>query len=145
MLFAELNKNELKVIKGIHRVVAERGADWRYPNGRIDGAQAEKDFVFDPDWSEEGSCYNLLPDGSAACIIGSLAVDQGLPTYRSGSAGADAHRWGVSTRIEMAMRAAQNLQDAGYTWGVALDAFDMEMSNSFFDYAEGLAKLMTED
>lgn len=150
MLFAELKDVDRQVIKGIHRVVAERGADWRYPNGRVDGGYIEG-AVTDPEWSEDGSCYNLLHDGSGACIIGTLAVDQGLPTTRSSSAGSDADRWEVSPVVYLAMREAQQRQDTGYTWGVALEAFDRVLStgNHFTrpvgEYAEGLAALLAED
>lgn len=122
----DFNDNDKKVIRGIANVVAERGEDWRYPNGWKDGKYIEG-FKHDPDWSYEGRCYNLLPDASGACIIGSLAVDQGLPTKRVSSSGDDASDWGVSAPVGYAMALAQGRQDSGYVWGKALAAFDRQL------------------
>lgn len=120
MLFTEIDK---KVIRGIRHAVDARGEDWRYPNGRV-GGERLPDFTADPDWAnEDGSCYNLLPNGDPACIIGLCAVDQGLPTTRRSNARVDASNWHVSTGVERAMIVAQNTQDDGYTWGVAWNRF----------------------
>lgn len=119
----ELSEVDRKVIAGIEAAVAERGEDWRYPHGRVDGEQVAQ-FWRDPDWvGEGGSCYNLLPDGSAACIIGFIAVSQGLPTNRVSDAVEDAERWDVSNPIGEAMSDAQKAQDEGFTWGVARARF----------------------
>lgn len=125
-----VNKNDIKVIRGIRNAVKARGSDWRYPNGMIDGelieqAWANNDLVdFDPQWTNHmGDCYNLLPNGEPACIIGFIAVDQGLPTQRESNAPSDACRWQVSGSVADAMAAAQTVQDAGFTWGVAVEQF----------------------
>lgn len=103
---------DLKVIQGIRNAVAARGEDWVYPK---DGG---------PDWvTDSGTCYNLLPNGEPACIIGFIAVDQGLPTERETSANSDADDWGVSGPVRTAMVEAQGTQDEGYPWGVAMERF----------------------
>lgn len=114
-----LNENDIKVIRGIANAVAERGADWLYPRE-----------ANNPDWvNETGGCYNLLPDGSGACIIGTLAVLEGMPTVRVSYSSLDADNWGVSLSVKKAMGRAQTMQDQGYTWGYALDAFDKTLTN----------------
>lgn len=121
MQFSEV---DIKVIRGIRRAVDERGEDWRYPNGWVDGLPPVDGWITDPDWvGPMGGCYNLLPDGSGACIIGCAAVNSGLPTQRASGAACDAQDWGVSPGIEMAMVRAQAVQDEGYTWGFAWDQF----------------------
>lgn len=103
---------DLKVIQGIRNAVAARGKDWVYP----------KDSG--PDWvTDSDTCVNLLPSGEPACIIGFVAVDQGLPTERETSAPQDAADWGVSFPIGKAMIEAQIAQDKGEPWGVAMERF----------------------
>jgi len=141
MKFSDLNENDLKVIKGIHNVVAERGADWRYPTGKVDGTRPTG-ATFDPKYTDAlfGGCYNLIlgDDTKGACIIGALAVDQGLPTVRSSSAGADASRWSVSKPVHLAMRSAQIAQDKGFVWGEALKAFNDDLRDRIEDYDAAL-------
>lgn len=109
MKISELPDVDRKVIDGIDNAIRARGADWVYPQG--DG---------DDDWHHgDGNCVNLLPNGDPACIIGFIAVDQGLPTVRESSAPIDAERWGVSGVIGLAMLEAQASQDHGRDWGKA--------------------------
>jgi len=101
---------DLQVVRGIVNAVNARGADWVYPD----------------EWRRDGkgtSCKNLREDGSAACIIGFIAVDQGLPTIEDSEAACDAENWGVSGSVGSAMDAAQSAQDGGKTWGYAGGAF----------------------
>jgi len=109
MTFSEV---DLKVIRGIKNAVADRGADWVYPDEWREGGY------------QAGSCFNLRPDGSAACIIGYIAVDQGLDTHAVSSADKDAQNWGVSSVLVMGMIEAQETQDHRKTWGAALEAFE---------------------
>lgn len=111
-----------KVIRGIRNAVAARGEDWVYPD----------------EWREEeaGSCTNLRPDGSAACIIGFIAVDQGLPTRHVSSSFADAINWGVSGAVADAMAIAQQVQDDEKSWGEAVSEFFQVLDDAGFDYSE---------
>ena len=123
----ELSEVDLKVVRGINNAVKSRGEGWRYPNGWVDEQRIE-DFDIDPDWALfGGGCYNLLPNGDPACIIGFVAVDQGLPTERESSAEVDARNWQVSNAVSAAIVLAQNEQDSGYVWGKARDAFYDEL------------------
>jgi len=143
MLFTEIDK---KVIRGIRHAVDARGEDWRYPNGRVDGKRLS-DFTPDPAWTNEeyGGCYNLLPNGDPACIIGFCAVDQGLPTTRSSNASADASDWRVSTGVERAMIVAQTTQDDGYTWGEAWNRFVAALLGEGYTQEQIDAALQEED
>lgn len=104
----ELNVNDRKVIRGIHLAVQERGADYLYPESEEVG----------------NTCVNLREDGTGSCIIGTLAVIEGLPTVQDSYAAEDASRWDVSYAVTMAMIEAQSIQDIGATWGEALKKFD---------------------
>jgi len=106
---------DLQVVRGIVNAVNERGADWVYPD---EWRRPDK-------WV---SCKNLHEDGSAACIIGFIAVDQGLPTIEYNNAGCDAENWVVSDPVDSAMQAAQSAQDDGATWGHAGGAFFSTLS-----------------
>ena len=70
----------------------------------------------------------MREDGTAACIIGFVAVDQGLPTIEGGGASSDAENWVVSRPVGSAMEAAQDAQDGGKPWGVAGESFFFKMS-----------------
>ena len=110
-----LKEVDLQVVRGIVNAVNERGADWVYPD----------------EWRHAGegtSCRNLREDGSAACIIGFIAVDQGLPTIANNDAADDAENWVVSDSVGSAMQAAQSAQDGGATWGYAGGAFFSKLS-----------------
>ena len=107
---------DLQVVRGIVNAVNARGADWVYPD----------------EWRRDGkgtSCKNLREDGSAACIIGFIAVDQGLPTFEDNNAASDAENWVVSDSVGSAMEAAQSAQDGGATWGYAGEAFFSKLSD----------------
>jgi hypothetical protein len=110
-----LKEVDLQVVRGIVNAVNERGADWVYP----------------VEWRDPGegiSCKNLHEDGSAACIIGFIAVDQGLPTIEGNGAADDAENWVVSDSVGSAMQAAQSAQDDRKTWGYAGGAFFSKLS-----------------
>lgn len=143
--FEELNENDLKVIRGIHNVVKERGEDWRYPNGKVDGTYPE-DATFDPRFTNTlfGGCFNLLEDGSGACIIGALAVDQGLLTARSNTAALDGDNWKVSYDVREAMITAQTRQDFGYVWGEALNVFNFVLRARIEDYDAALLDFLAK-
>jgi len=127
----ELTENDKKVIRGIAVVVAERGADFVYPRpGEATPETTPEDWhpvllsgAYGP------GCFNLKLDGSGACIIGALAVNQGLMTNRESSANADAANWNASSAVTFAMQDAQKKQDDGATWGEALEAFDATLAN----------------
>lgn len=114
---------DLKVIAGMNAAIKDRGRNWVYPVGE-DG------------WQGDEGCVNLLPDGSGACIIGYIAVDQGLYTTRDSQAGIDARRWGVSPPVKAAMETAQELQDGGHTWGEAYDDFFLLLKAHHYDVSE---------
>jgi len=110
-----LKEVDLQVVRGIVNAVNERGAHWVYPD----------------EWRHAGKgtgCKNLHEDGSAACIIGFIAVDQGLPTVEDNVAALDAENWGVSDPVGSAMEAAQSAQDDRKTWGYAGEAFFSRLS-----------------
>ena len=110
-----LKEVDLQVVRGIVNAVNARGADWVYPD----------------EWRHTGKgtrCKNLREDGSAACIIGFIAVDQGLPTIEYRDAARDAENWVVSDSVGSAMEAAQSAQDGGKTWGYAGGAFFSTLS-----------------
>lgn len=138
-----VNKNDIKVIRGIRNALKARGSDWRYPNGKIDGELIEGAWAnnylidFDPQWTDHmGDCYNLLHNGEPACVIGFIAVDQGLPTRRKSNAVADVYRWQVSVSVGGAMLEAQTVQDAGFTWGVAVERFFEHLANVGYEIPE---------
>lgn len=145
MKFSELNENDLKVIKGIHNVVAERGADWRYPNGKVDNTEPEG-ATFDPKYTNYlfGACRNLLDNGKGACIIGSTAVDQALETVQNTNYAADANRWEVSPVVRDGMHRAQLEQDRGFNWGYALEAFNTVLRARIEDYDAALLDLLAK-
>lgn len=118
----ELNDVDKVVIRTIAEVVKERGADWVYPVART----TDPDYEEETDWHEASrtGCVNLKLDGSAACIIGAIAVKAGLPTERVSTAQRDGLRWGVSRPVLAAMCDAQYRQDDMNTWGAALEEFD---------------------
>ena len=110
-----LKEVDLQVVRGIVNAVNARGVDWVYP----------------VEWRRAGkgtNCRNLHEDGSAACIIGFIAVDQGLPTVEDNDASSDAENWVVSHPVGGAMEAAQSAQDQGKTWGYAGEAFFSKLS-----------------
>lgn len=146
MKFSELNENDLKVIRGIHNVVKERGADWRYPNGYVDGnpAYAENPIDAKVCAGADGGCVNLREDGTGSCIIGSVAVDQKLDTVRVSSAGQDADRWEVSNGVRDAMIGAQSKQDTGFAWGTALARFNTVLAQRIEDYDAELLNFLAK-
>src|SRR5690606_27138965 len=98
------------------------------------GADVEE-WMIEEGWTDHsGGCYNLLPNGDPACIIGFVAVDQGLPTYKSSNAGEDAGRWGVSREVGWAMGRAQRTQDQGWNWGRAARSFFETLDEEGFEY-----------
>ena len=106
---------DLQVVRGIVNAVNERGADWVYPD----------------EWRRAGegtNCKNLHYDGTAACSIGFIAVDQGLPTFEDNNAASDAGNWVVSDSVGSAREAAQSAQDDGKTWGYAGGEFFSRLS-----------------
>ena len=108
-----LKEVDLQVVRGIVNAVNERGVDWVYPD----------------EWRRAGTnCKNLHEDGSAACIIGFIAVDQGLPTIENSDAASDAENWVVSDSVGSAMEDAQSTQDGGATWGYAGGEFFSRLS-----------------
>jgi hypothetical protein len=112
-----LKEVDLKVIRGIINAVEDRGPNWTYPD----------------EWRRDGigtACFNLNEDGSASCIIGYIAVNQELPTYRESASGVDASRWGVSMPIRLAMTSAQDAQDIGSPWGIARSDFFRELADA---------------
>ena len=135
-----LNENDKKVIRGIANAVRARGEDWVYPNYRTTPEQVAEGWSL----ANENPCYNLLHDGTPACIIGFIAVDQGLPTKRATSAGSDAVRWGVSRQVQIAMIHAQSAQDLGATWGAAMQSFDDVLVKTNYVTAEELAEIREE-
>ena len=110
-----LKEVDLQVVRGIVNAVNERGADWLYP---VEWRRGGK----------ETNCKNLHDDGTAACIIGFIAVDQGLPTIADSEAVSDAENWVVSDSVGSAMKAAQVAQDDGETWGYAGGEFFFTLS-----------------
>lgn len=110
----KLKDVDLKVIRGIINAVNDRGPEWRYP----------------AEWRFGGHCYNLNEDGTAACIIGYIAVNQELPTERESCAGDDADRWGVSLVTRRAMGNAQENQDSGAPWSSAQNCFFLELADA---------------
>ena len=119
----ELSEVDLKVINGLLNAVEDRGTDWVYPM----------------EWRDAGACVNLRPDGTAACIIGYIAVDQKLETTTTNDAAQDAARWGVSAAIENAMAKAQAIQDEDLPWGDAASRF----FHRLFDLGITLEQLAT--
>ena len=114
---------DVKVVRGIVNAVGERGVDWLYPDEWRDyGGYAQSEFG--------GTCQNLLNDGSPACIIGFIAVDQGLPTFQETNATSDAELWNDSHSIGDAMLAAQKVQDDRLSWGRAGEAFFAKLSEA---------------
>lgn len=107
---------EKKIVAGIRAAVAERGADYVYPD----------------EWrGTGGGCFYYNEDGTPSCLVG-LAIDK---------AGLTDHVWnkrakvgahdllesmipGIDTRLGVAVEAAQGLQDDGATWGEALARFE---------------------
>lgn len=143
MKFSELNDSDKKVIVGIHKAIIARGADWVYPN-EVKTDPITGDSTFDEDWTNDtGGCYNLLNDGSAACIIGFVAVDQGLPTQRVSNALADGRRWDVSSPLINAMGSAQSEQDRKEPWGDALHVFNLSLRGQITDYDKFLPVLLS--
>ena len=119
MLKSDLSEVDVKVINGILNAVAERGEGWRYPEDWRSITSGGRDKV----------CTNLHPDGSPACIIGFIAVNQGLPTEQFSSARYDGLQWGASGAIKDAMIEAQSSQDRRESWGTATRKFFKELSD----------------
>lgn len=143
MKFSELNDNDKKVIVGIHKAIIARGDDWVYPND-VDYDEKTDQHTFDEDWTnEDGGCYNLLNDGSAACIIGFIAIDQGLHTTRESTAQNDGTRWRVTFLVKEAMAEAQKAQDRNRPWGHALDRFNEVVRVGVQDYDKFLPILLS--
>lgn len=110
----QLTETDKKVIRGLHRAVAARGADFVYPD----------EWKYDPSIvGITGSCVNLLLDGTPACIVGWMAVDQGLQVSAHGGVGTQlaAYHWNVSPRVELLLAHTQASQDQEVPWGASLD------------------------
>lgn len=123
MNISELSEVDRKVIDGIDNAIRARGADWVYPQ-----------YDDEDDWHHgDGNCVNLLWNGEPACIIGFIAVDQGLPTRRESAAGLDAARWGVSGAVKRAMIDTQMHQDDGCAWGEVRQEFYRTLRNGGID------------
>jgi len=108
--------------------VAERGADWTYPEPTpktpgYAGFQAD-------DWHSGnwGACVYSTPDGTPACIIGLALhkIDPALvPEWDTVAPATSVLRdAGVTDYLlRVAARAAQREQDSGKTWGEALAVY----------------------
>lgn len=98
--------------------VEERGADYVYPVWDRAGADDYHDV--------HGTCKYSTPDGTPACIVGLALskIDPALvPDY---SANYGAHGMvvlGARSNLAYAAGVAQQEQDAGGTWGSALEQY----------------------
>ena len=103
----------------LERAVQERGEDYVYP-------QRNKDKWVDEYHNQAGGCVYSTPDGTPACIIG-LALsylDPSLvPDYNDTNAARDVLPGIVSSVAATAAQYAQDVQDGGDTWGVALETY----------------------
>lgn len=110
----QLTETDKKVIRGLHRAVAARGADFVYPD----------EWKYDPSIvGITGSCVNLLLDGTPGCIVGWMAVDQGLQVSRYGSVRSQLarHHWDISPEVELLLAHTQGAQDLEVPWGASLE------------------------
>lgn len=123
--------------QAMREAVAERGADYVYPavgspeaiagwRGRgyehADGPFSNQDVK--PGY---GGCKYVLKDGTPACIIGLALykIDPALLPKANPSAQAVLDNLGVNDgALLFAAQKAQEAQDKGKTWGVALEVFE---------------------
>ena len=113
-------------VTAIHKVVAERGEDFTYPDAKCDPITSRR---VDDDWWRDGACVYSHPDGTSACIVGAALyeLDPALvPPYDSnGQSASDVlEPLGFSDAVQRAADEAQTHQDDGVSWGHALYEFD---------------------
>jgi hypothetical protein len=114
--------------------VALKGEDYVYPKR----AESEDEIGW-------GGC-DYVRDGQPSCIVGHVLVAAGVPVEQLaahegnsawtvvpalkpewGGVDDDSHYYPESSPIARALDKAQSLQDAGSTWGEALEAFKEEL------------------
>jgi hypothetical protein len=127
-----------KALSAMRGAVADRGADYVYP-------ESEKTFA--------GTCQYLTEDGRASCLVGEVLVRVGVPAEslpkwipgeRSSSLEAvpmassllgNLESAGVLTfernRTQVFLDTAQDEQDNGQTWGVALERAEAAVAWAF--------------
>ena len=121
--------NRESFTKAMREAVAERGESWTYPSLSDAG---------DSKWRNSfGNCVYAFPDGSPACLIG-LALYKIDPTidlvgtekkieteHNDTSVMVLLKELGVQdSTLFNAASSAQNRQDLGMSWGVALEAYE---------------------
>lgn len=129
MSLDNLNDDDRRFIEAMEAAVAERGADWVYPEAEADPDTDETTFLRDA-WhaDTEGSCVYQTEDGEPACIIGLAMHKLGLelPPYDRVFGARAALRessLNLSDTVLAAASTAQAKQDYHATWGDALTAF----------------------
>lgn len=129
MSLDNLTDDDRRFIDAMEAAVAERGADWVYPEAEADPDTFGATFLRDA-WHVDasGSCVYQTEDGEPACIIGlamhKMGVD--LPPFDRivGARGAlQDSGLNLSDSILDAASTAQNSQDGGDSWGYALEEF----------------------
>lgn len=134
-------------IDALHAAVAERGGDFVYPKDDPDWVVTDTDD-YDPDNKDEPTCQYQTRDGQPACIIGAALwkIDPALvPEYGNtngvwtvlanvlvgGDFDLDEDTRELTKeehRLVRASGAAQQAQDAGKPWSVAMQEFDTALS-----------------
>lgn len=121
--------------QAMRQAVAERGADWTYPNP---SEQSRAEGWYSPFGST--ICRYGLPDGTPACLIG-YAINLVDPTQfaqiADSAGGADeifAELDVSDYGLGVAANAAQSLQDEQGTWGAALEAFESALLHNGEEY-----------
>ena len=105
-------KNFEETLELLESVVAENGTDFVYPD----------------EWKDSiGTCLYVKPDGSGpACIVGNVLHRAGVPLdelsqMEGQAADTVSGRYGFDSEASMLLWRAQDEQDAGNTWGDALE------------------------
>lgn len=117
------------VTQAIHKVVEKKGADYIYPNS-----------------GPGASCF-YSENGAPSCIVGWVVADldaqafDSLVEYESAeSESFTANELGARTNlkfgvgVEWALSAAQEIQDNGGTWGLALQAYERVLAGEYYYY-----------
>ena len=110
--------DDQKFIDAIHKVVADKGADYQYPNTEC-----------------RYQTVGPTEESTVHCLIGAALIEAGHD-YRGSweycSADELTKNFGYSNEVAVAARKAQIQQDTRNSWGDALEAFDRthgEMTN----------------
>lgn len=131
----------LNVTATIRRIVREKGSGYIYQKPSPYAGAVCQYLTYEGN-AFDGEAHNVI---GPSCLVGQVAwalgfkeswdFNEGNPVYDQGFA------HGMTERQIRALSAAQLLQDSGYSWGDALEAYEQAFDDSAFDANAWLKEL----